>query len=229
MMHPQHISTYISRLAISLALTIAATTASAQSKLFAIENDSIPLFRGFAVSVDIVEPAMMMIGDNGGVEGAFRVNLHDQYYPIVEIGYGQSDHYDEVTAINYKTSAPYFRIGCDLNLLKKKHGDNRLYAGVRYAFSSFNVDIERKTFPDPVWGWDTGLVLTGEPCNQHWMEIVLGLDTKIFGPLHMGWNVRYKRRLSHKDTSAGPAWYVPGYGVNGDTRIGANFNVIIDI
>ena len=35
--------------------------------------------------------------------------------------------------------------------------------------------------------------------------------------------------LSHSDFSAGNTWYVPGYGKYGDTRIGANFNVIIDI
>ena len=59
--------------------------------------------------------------------------------------------------------------------------------------------------------------------------MVLGLDTRLWGPLHLGWSVRYKLRLAHKDSSAGNTWYVPGYGKYGDTRIGANFNVIIDI
>ncbi len=204
-------------------------TTQAQSRLFAIEKDSVPLFCGVAVSVDLVEPAMYALGDKGGIEGAVRVNLHNQYYPVIEVGYGKADYHDEVTEMRYKTSAPYFRIGCDLNLLKKKHTGNRLYAGLRYAFTSFKADIERKTFNDPVWGWQTDFAVHGESCNQHWFEIVFGLDTKIAGPIHLGWNIRYKRRLSHKDTSAGPAWYIPGFGTNGDTRIGANFNVIIDI
>ena len=66
-------------------------------------------------------------------------------------------------------------------------------------------------------------------CNQHWAEVVLGLQTKIAGPVHLGWSVRYKMRLAHKDSSAGNTWYVPGYGKYGGTRIGADFNVIIDI
>lgn len=243
MMPQQSISISISRLANSIAtiacntkramliaaMTVMTTAAMAQGKLFSIEKDSIPLFCGVAVSVDLVEPATLMLGDKGGLEGAVKVNLHNHYYPIVEIGYGRADYTDEVTEMTYKTSAPYFRIGCDLNLLKNKHTDNRLYAGLRYSFTSFNADISRKTFSDPVWGWDTSFSITDERCSQHWFEVVFGLDTKLFGPLHLGWNVRYKRRLAHSDTSAGEAWYVPGYGENGDTRIGANFNVIIDI
>ncbi len=229
MIRPQSISTYISRLAISLLVLCMGGSAKAQSKLFAIEKDTIPLFRGIALSVDLVEPAMLMLGDMGGYEGALRVNLHDQYYPVFEMGYGKADHTDEVTEIHYKTAAPYFRIGCDLNILKKKHAGNRFYIGLRYAFSMFDVDISRKTFQDPVWGWDTGFSVSNESCNQHWAEVVIGLDTKVAGPIHLGWNVRYKRRISHKDTSAGEAWYVPGFGENGDSSIGANFNVIIDI
>ena len=51
-----NISIFISRLAFSLLLCLAATTISAQGKLFALQKDSIPLFRGFSVSVDIAGP-----------------------------------------------------------------------------------------------------------------------------------------------------------------------------
>ena len=210
-------------------MLVATGMASAQGKLFAIQKDSIPLFRGIAVSADLVGPAMLMLSDYGEYEAAVRVNLHDQYFPVAELGYGKAEHDDEVTGIYYKTGAPYFRIGCDLNLLKNKHTANRLYGGIRYAFTSYKVDIARPTFQDPVWGWDTGFSISGEGCSQHWLEFVFGLDTKIWGPLHLGWNVRYKWRLAHKDSSVGNTWYVPGYGKYGDTRIGANFNVIIDI
>lgn len=223
------ICTFTSTIAISLAL-LHPTTGTAQSKLFAIEKDSVPMLRGFSVSVDLAGPAQLLLGDYGEIEGALRLNLHDQYFPIIEIGYGKADHdEDEVTGISYKTSAPYFRLGCDLNLLKNKHTPNRLYGGIRYAFTSYSVDIARPGLQDPVWGWDTPVSLTGEKCRQHWIELVVGVDAKIVGPLHLGWNVRYKRRISHSDTSAGQTWYVPGYGKQGDTRLGANFNVIIDI
>ncbi len=220
------ISAFISSLVVSLCITL---QASAQSKLLAIEKDSVPMFNGLSISVDLAGLAMLALDDYGELEAALRINLHDQYFPIVELGYGKAEHDDEVTGIYYKTNAPYFRIGCDLNLLKKKHTKNRLYGGLRYAFTSYKVDIARHDLKDNVWQWDAPVDIRGDQCSQHWLEAVFGVDAQVWGPLHLGWNVRYKRRIAHSDSSAGSTWYIPGYGKYGDTRIGANFNVIIDI
>lgn len=231
MTHRHNIYTYISRLFLSVSLLLIATTGSfAQGKLLKIEKDSIPFFKGFAISTDLVGPAMMALSDYGEVEGALRINLHDQYFPIFELGYGRANHSEDiVTGISYKTSAPYFRIGCDLNLLKNKHGLNRIYGGIRYAFTSYKVDITHATYEDPVWGWSAPVNINGAKCNQHWAEVVFGVDAYIIGPLHLGWTVRYKRRIAHQEGDVGNTWYVPGYGKAGDTRLGANFNIILDI
>lgn len=231
MKHPTNIFISISRLAISLLMLTAALGSHAQqAKNILPQQDSIPMFRGFSISFDLVGPAMLALSDHGEYEGAFRLNLHDQWFPIVEVGYGKANHEnDEVTGISYKTAAPYFRIGMDWNLLKKKHGPNRLYGGFRYAFTSYKVDISRNAVDDPVWGGSNTVDITGMGCSQHWLEAVFGIDAKIAGPVHMGWNVRYKRRIAHNDGNAGQTWYIPGYGTYGDTRIAANFNIIIDI
>lgn len=218
------------RVAISLLLLISATGASAQWKFFTLQKDSVPLFRGFAVSFDLVGFASMQLSDYGEYEGAFRVNIHDEWFPIVEIGYGKANHEtDEVTRISYQTQAPYFRIGIDKNLLKDKHGPYRLYGGLRYAFTSYKVDLDCQDLVDPYWNRRADFGVKDEPCSYHWFEAVLGVDAKIFGPLHLGWSVRYKRRLAHKDGVIGRTWYVPGYGLEEDTRLGGTFNVIIDI
>lgn len=224
------ISVLFRRIAISLLLLMSATGASAQWKFFTLQKDSVPLFRGFAVSFDLVGFASMQLSDHGEYEGAFRVNIHDEWFPIVEIGYGKADHEtDEVTHISYKTQAPYFRIGIDKNLLKDKHGPYRLYGGLRYAFTSYKVDLDCQDLVDPVWNRRADFGVKDEQCNYHWLEAVLGVDAKIFGPLHLGWSVRYKRRIAHKDGVIGRTWYVPGYGLEEDTRLGGTFNVIIDI
>lgn len=224
------ISVLFRRIAISLLLLMSATGASAQWKFFTLQKDSVPLFRGFAVSFDLVGFASMQLSDHGEYEGAFRVNIHDEWFPIVEIGYGKADHEtDEVTHISYKTQAPYFRIGIDKNLLKDKHGPYRLYGGLRYAFTSYKVDLDCQDLVDPVWNRRADFGVKDEQCNYHWLEAVLGVDAKIFGPLHLGWSFRYKRRIAHKDGVMGRTWYVPGYGLEEDTRLGGTFNVIIDI
>ena len=223
------ISISIRRLAISLLLLLATSATQAQTKFFTMEKDSIPLFRGFSVSFDLVGAAMMALSDYGQYEGALRINLHDEWFPIIEAGLGRAKHDDVVTRLNYSTSAPYFRIGIDRNLLKNKHGVNRLYGGLRYAYTSYKVDISRPDFPDPVWQWNTGYGMKDVSCYYHWLEAVVGIDAKIFGPLHLGWSVRYKRRIAHSKQDFGETWYVPGFGTSSDSKIGGTFNVIIDI
>ena len=223
------ISISISRVAISLVLLLACLTADAQ-KLFRLEKDSIPLMRGFQVSFDLFGAGQMMLGDYGQYEAALRLNLHDQWFPIVEVGYGKANHEeDPVTGIDYKTQAPYFRAGVDFNMLKKKHQANRIFAGFRYAYTSYKVDIWRKDFPDPVWKWNTGFGVRDEQCSQHWLEFVFGIDAQVFGPFHLGWSVRYKRRLAHDEGNLDKTWYVPGYGTWDSSALGGTFNVIIDI
>lgn len=219
----------IRRLAISLLFLMVTTAASAQLKFFTLQKDSVALFQGFSVSFDLVGAGMLMFSDYGQYEGALRINLHDEWFPIVEIGVGKAEHDDEVTHLYYKTSAPYYRIGIDRNLLKDKHGPNRFYAGLRYAFTSYKVDISRPPFVDPVWQWDTSYDIKDAQCNLHWLEAVVGIDAKLFGPLHLGWSVRYKIRLKHKEGGFGNTWYVPGFGTNDTSTLGGTFNVIIDI
>ena len=227
----QLISTFVSRAAVSLLLLVVALSADAQKlKFLRLDADTIPMMRGFQVSFDLFGFLQERLSDYGQYEGAFRLNLHDQWFPIVEAGIGRANHIgDEVTGIAYKTSAPYYRIGMDFNMLRKKHGPNRLYGGFRYAFTSYSVDMWRQDFPDPVWQWPTGFGVRDEKCSQHWLEGVIGIDSKIVGPLHLGWSVRYRRRIAHNDGSIGKTWYVPGFGIWGDTRLGGTFNAIIDI
>lgn len=230
MIHRSFICTSVSRLVVSLLLLCGvALTAEAQGFL-KLQRDSVPLFRGFAVSVDMVGLAQMQLSDYGQYEGALRLNLHDQYFPIVEVGMGRAKHLDdEVTGISYKTHAPYFRVGVDFNILKNKHTSNRVYAGVRYGYTHYKVNISRPVFQDPVWQWNTSYCVTDEPCSQHWAEVVFGVDAGIWGPLHLGWSVRYRNRLSHDDGITGKTWYVPGYGTQDTSNLGATFNVSIDI
>jgi hypothetical protein len=203
-------------------------TSSAQGFL-KFERDTIPFFRGFAVSTDLVGLAQMQLGDHGQYEAALRLNLHDQYFPIVEVGYGKANHEDdEVTHISYKTGAPYFRVGVDVNIAKNKHS-NRIYAGVRYGYTSYKVDIDCLPFEDPVWKNKTFFNVSDVPCSQHWAEVLFGIDAELVGPLRLGWTVRYRNRLSYDDGGLGNTWYVPGYGSQDTSNLGATFNVIIDI
>ena len=195
-----------------------------------LQPDTLPLFRGFAISTDLVGILQMQLGDYGQYEAALRLNLRNRYFPIIEAGVGKANHEEDVvTGISYSTKAPFFRLGCDFNVAKNKRSDNRIYAGLRYAFTNYKADLFRKPFKDPVWNRDASYCVEGSKCNQHWVEVVFGVDAQVLGPLHLGWSARYKRRLFHDDGITGKTWYVPGYGTQDDSNLSATFNIIVDI
>lgn len=232
MTHPRIISISISRLAISVLFLMAVTAATAQNRMrgnSAEQKDTVALFRGFSVSADLVGPVMMAVGDYGQYEAAFHLNLKDKYFPVVELGYGKANHTEEATQVTYKTSAPYFRVGLDFNVLKNKHDIYRFLVGARYAFTSFKYDLNSPGVKDPVWGDTSPYSADGVQCSYHWLEAAVGVDVKIAGPVHLGWSLRYKQRLSANEGTLGKSWYVPGYGKTGTSSFGALFNVSIDI
>lgn len=222
----KNIYTYFLSLTISLLLFPQA--ADAQRKKAVAEPDTVPFFRGVAVSADLVGLGMVMLSDYGQYEGAVRVNLRDRYFPIVEVGIGKADHENVVTKLKYTTSAPYAKIGIDFNLMKNKHDIYRLYGGVRYAYTSFKYDVEHPGVEVPYWGDVAEFGGKDIKANYHWVEAVFGVDAKIWGPIHLGWSARYKRRISHDNGTLGKPWYVPGFGKSGGSRLGGTFNVTLE-
>ena len=195
-----------------------------------VNEDSIPFFRNIAVGVDIVGPLWFQFYDYGEYEAALRVNLKDRYFPVVELGIGKAHVEDDATNITYKTTAPYARVGMDFNIMKNKHDIYRLYTGFRYAFTTFHYDIDHPGVKDPVWGSIAQYHAKDVKCNCHWAELGIGVDAKIWGPLRLGWSVRYRRRLFHKDNEdIGKTWYVPGFGKADNSGFGANFNIVFEL
>ena len=227
-MRQKNIFTYISILIINLLLPLSANAQKTTVPTM-VNEDSIPLFRGIAVSVDTVGPVQMMISDYGQYEAALKVNLKDKYFPVIEIGLGQANHEDEAPSIKYKTSAPFARIGCDFNIAKNKHDIYRIFAGARYAFTSFKYDISGPDVEDPVWGTATPYGEKDVKGSYHWIEALVGVDAKIAGPLRLGWSVRYRSRLAKKSGEIGDPWYVPGFGKQGGSVLGATFNITFEL
>ena len=226
-------SSYISRIAAVISVVMLTfLTANAQQgkkKFVTIAPDTIPLFRGIAVSTDLVGPAQLAFSSYGQYQAAMRVNLKDKWFPIIELGIGKANAEDITTKLTYKSTAPYGRIGMDWNLSKNKHDIYRVYGGFRYAYTSFKYDVSSPGIVDPVWGDKTDFNAKDVNCTYHWLEGVFTIDAKIFGPVRMGWSVRYKRRLFHTHGDIGEAWYVPGYGKSGNSRLGGEFNITFEL
>ena len=231
MMRQPLISSYFSRVSVLSLLLLCCVSVSAQRqrKIIAHQPDTIPLFRGIAVSADLVGVAQLTFGDYGQYEAALRVNLKDKYFPVFELGYGKADANDVATRLAYKAHAPYARAGLDFNVMKNKHDIYRFYTGFRYAFTSFKYDVDSPGITDPVWREHVEFEAHGVSCSYHWLEAVAGIDAKLWGPVRLGWRVRYKRRLFHREGQFGNAWYVPGFGKGSNSRLGGTFNIIVEL
>lgn len=227
----RHISASISRAAISTLLALGALSASAQGlKPQSERPDTTRFFRGLQVMADVVGPIQLAVSDYGQYEAALRINFKDKYFPVFELGYGTANHEDDpVTHVAYKTSAPYGKVGMDFNIMKNKHDIYRVYIGARYAFTTFKYDVASPVLTDPVWKDPAAIQLNNVSASYHWAELLFAVDAKIWGPLHLGWSVRYRRRLAHNDGESGNVWYVPGFGKTGNSRLGGTFNIIINL
>ncbi len=236
-------------LSLALIFLFSSVPATAQKKKKVVEQDTIqvPFFHGIALHVDLVGIGQLLWSDHGQIEGGLRVNLKDRYFPAFEFGYGKADEAEDFEPESWcKVKAPYFRIGCDFNILRDKHDNYKLFVGLRYGISKFSYDMSVKyealtsEVPEEESdASDDGEEVSGTvyeyreyknlKATYHWFEGLIGVDAKIWGPLHLGWDVRYRRQITKKCAEEGAPWYVPGFG---DTKKGIftmTFNLTFSI
>ena len=194
-----------------------------------VEAPPAKLFQGFSVGFDLAGAGMYAAANYGQIEGQLHINLKERFFPVFEIGLGHSNHTADETGLHFKTDAPYFRIGCDYNFNKDLTSKNRIYGGIRYAYTNFNFDLDGPGLTDDVWGGTVPYSFKGQNSSASWFELVFGLEAKIWGNFHVGWTARYHRRLSQKIPAVGQAWYIPGFGKNDSHNFGGTFNLIFDI
>ena len=184
-----------------------------------VEIDTIPFYNGTYIGVDLYGIGSKILG------GDFM----------------SSDTWSE-TGIHYKSkAAPFFRIGVDYNTMaKKKEKNSYLYAGLRYAFSSFKYDVSTLPANDPIWGdvignpsleddyWGGSVPFShlGMKGSVQWLEIVLGVKVRIYKNFNMGWSVRMKYKTKASIGEYGAPWYVPGYGKYKSNNMGITYSLI---
>ncbi len=203
--------------------------ASREEAAAALRKKTSPLLAGVSVSFDVAGAVMAAVSPYGQMEAACRLNLRNRFFPIVETGIGLSDHTDESTELHYKTKAPYFRVGCDYNLARDVTSGNRIFAGLRYAFTSYKYDLEGPPIVDPVWDTSMPFSFKDVSAGAQWAEVVFGLEAKVWSFFHLGWSFRYRLRLHEKTPVTGNAWYVPGYGKSDGHALGRTLCLICDI
>ena len=193
------------------------------------QKEKAPLLSGIAVSADVVGFAMKAVGAKfANMEVGARINLLDKYFPVAELGIGDSHREGAETGNTFSTTSPYMRFGIDYNF-NKKHNGNRLFGIFRYGFSSFKYDIGNESFTDPVYGTTTSLKLNGQKATGQWLEFGAGIETKLWRFIRLGWSMRYKFRLALSHPDGGEPYFIPGFGKNDDNCFGGTVNLVFDV
>ena len=155
-------------------------------------NDSIRIYQGTQIKLDIASPIIVPALNQWKIqhyELAVNVRLKDRFYPTFEAGYA--------------TPGGFFRVGADINPLKKHpESPHALLVGLRIG---------------------SGYQVKKADC---WGEIVAGCQVNIAAGFYMGWMGRFKflftRATEDADGNAYPT-YIPGYGTRDNIGWGVNY------
>ena len=170
------------------------------------------VYQGMTLKLDILTPALTAGLSKGKLqqyEVAMNWRLKDRFYPTFEMGYagGQTQKGD---SLKYNAHGGYFRVGCDINPLKK-HPDSphAMLIGIRVG---------------------TGIQGKKTDC---WGEIVAGCQVEIAKvkntAFYMGWMGRLKILFTREKeglmaNEMGPI-YIPGYGNRNNIGWGISYHL----
>ncbi|MBQ8501623.1 MAG: hypothetical protein IJ494_04870 [Bacteroides sp.] len=198
-----------------------------------------PFFNGIYVGLDLWGPGSKLLGSDAfSTEVSAYVDLKHRYLPVIELGYGKTDAWND-NGINYKSNSPYLRIGMDYNTLYKKAHGHMILVGLRYGISNPTYDIRSLGVDDPIyggsynpnieddiWGGSVPYNHSGMKCTMHWLEFCVGLRAHVWKSLYMGWSLRLKYKLSASPDTYGDPWYVPGFGNYASNTMGVSYSII---
>ena len=181
-------------------------------------NDSI--YNATQIKLDIASPVVIAGIHQWGMqhyEIAANVQLAKRFFPTLELGYaGGKTHRGD--SIQYKGQGGFFRVGCDINPLKKhKDSPHALLVGLRLGTA--------------VQGWQHTAQATSGTKADCWGEIVAGCQVEIVKvqktAFYMGWMGRFKVLFTrYKEGLTADQMkpiYIPGFGNRDNIGWGLNY------
>jgi hypothetical protein len=161
-----------------------------------------------------------------------------RYYLAVDYGtwartyFHPDDSAKNIGQSSYSNTGRYYRIGIDVNFLKKDPEKNVFFIGFRYGHSRYSEhfsSIENDPFiPDPNLAISKNL--SNVNAHAHWLELTSGLRVKMWRFIWMGYTARFKFALKTKGEGDLLTSDVPGYGrTDKQTFWGFNYQLFFRI
>ncbi len=205
---------------------LVATTALGQSK-----NDSTVIKKpsylptGIRVGTDLIGLIRSQTDDSFlGYEVNADVDFY-RYFLAVEVGRWERSFLTDDE--KYSNEGNYFRIGVDVNFLKKDPDNSMFFFGMRYGSSTYTENLT--IINDPVWG-PVGTTSTNADVHAGWGELTTGLRVRMLKFFWMGYTARYKFGLNINEPSGFESHDVPGYGkADNQATWGFNYQLLFRI
>lgn len=193
----------------------------AQKRDSLIQKDYRPT--GIRLGTDVFSLVRNPIDDTfNGWEVSADVDFY-RFFLTAELGYWGRDFTTEDEV--YSNSGSYWRIGVDMNFLKKDPEKNMFFLGARYGSGTFDETLSIQL--NDTWNQGSS-VFTNTDAKASWGEITGGLRVKVWKFLWLGYTARYKFALATKTTSNLVPTDVPGYGSTDKKHTwGFNYQVFI--
>ncbi len=196
---------------------------------FAQKTDSLVKkdFRPQAIRLgtDLISLARGPIDDSfTGWEANADVGFY-RYYLTFDIGHWERNFTTETE--QYNNSGSYWRVGVDVNFLKKDPEKNNLLLGARYARGVFDEHLSFGL--DDIWNSGT-TSYSNINTTASWAELTAGLRIKLWKTIWLGYTTRYKFALNTNETSNMVPHDVPGFGkTNKKATWGFNYQLLFRI
>ena len=189
-------------------------------------NDSIPLYQGVNVKLDIAMPIIEAARSAGKIqdyEMAINVRLKNRFYPTLELGYALAEC--GADGAQHKGQGGFARLGMDLAIVKKGETENNLMIGLRFGGAYQNYDLTNVQVQTDYWQ-SNSIDFYNQNRFDCWGEIVVGCQVYLWKGLHMGWYGRVKllftRNVAEEQVLP---YYVPGLGFRNDFNWGFNYYI----
>lgn len=169
-------------------------------------------FRSIRFGTDVLALALSSSPRFGGWEVNADADF-GRFYLVGDYGHwGKNETL--VNGGDYQNDGTYWRVGLDVNILKKDPDRNMLFFGLRYARSSYSEQVNL-TVDDPYFGTQQ-YTLTNPNASAAWGEMVAGLRVRVWKEFWMGFTSRLKVGLAVRGTGELSSYDVPGFAVIGD-------------
>ena len=190
------------------------------------KNDSIPIYQGVNVKLDIAMPIIEAARSAGRIqdyEMAINVRLKNRFYPTLELGYAFAEC--GADGSQHKGHGGFARLGMDLAIVKKGATDNNLLIGLRCGGAYQNYDLTNVHIQSDYWQTNP-IDFYNQTRFDCWGEVVVGCQVYLWKGLNMGWYGRVKL-LFTRNVAEGEVlpYYVPGLGFRNDFNWGFNYYI----